>query len=412
MDSFLLKLCWKNIWRSKRRSLLAINAIAVGAAWLVWIHNYVDAFNEQIIENAIRYQSGHVMISASGFHENKPIQRFLKDSRRLEKWLASRPEVRAHSSRVQFQGLVSSAAGSANVWFQGVDPKRERKTTRFASVLVGGSFLNGDRERPIVIGAGLAELLKARVGSKLVVLTHGADGSIGNELFRVSGIFESHTKADKSMAFIRLEDARMLASLPRNATHQVSVLLKQDGHIPVVKEELSRRFGGKKVEVMTWMEAERHLMAQIDLFRTTNRLLMFIILFIAAVGIANSILMGVMERTREFGVMMAIGTSRAEMVRMVFLETLLVSLVGIGIGNLLGTLVTLYFGHTGFDLQWFTSNQISINGNLLLTVSYPQVNWVHNMVITVTIVALSSVAAAIPIHHISRLRATVALRAN
>lgn len=411
MDMFVVKLCWKNIWRSKRRSLLAINAIAIGAAWLVWIHNYLDAFNEQIIHNVIRYQSGHVMVSAPGFSENKPVQRFLKETRALERWISHRPEVRAHSPRVQFQGMVSSARGSANVWFQGVDPALERKTTRFASVLVGGTFLARRKPRPIVIGSGLRDLLKARLGSKLVVLIQGADGSIGNELFHVSGIFESHTQSDKSLAFIRLQDARSLASLPRDASHQISIVLQQDGQIPVVKSALTRRFG-QKTEVMTWMEAQRHLMAQIDLFRTVNRLLMLIILLIAAVGIANSILMGVMERTREFGVMMAIGTTRGEMIRMVFVETLLISAVGIVIGNVLGTAVTFYFGQHGFDLQWFSSNQISINGNLLLTMSYPEIHWAHNVVITVTILVLTSIAAAIPIHHISRLRATSALRAN
>ena len=120
---------------------------------------------------------------------------------------------------------------------------------------------------------------------------------------------------------------------------------------------------------MTWKDLQRPLMAMIALNKSANRLLMCIILFVAAMGIVNSILMSILERTREFGVMMAIGTYKTEVVKMVVLETFFLTCVGVIVGNLLGILVTLYFHNYGFDLKWLTSDRIVVQGTVIQTIS-------------------------------------------
>ncbi len=412
MNSFFWKLCWKNIWRNKRRTFLAVNAIAIGATFLIYIHNYQDALHEQFISNAIRFQNGHIMISKPGFHEYKESKRFIRSTTRLDKWLATNPAVKAASPQIIAQGLLSSAKGGANIFYVGIDPTKERLTTHYHERMVEGSYFENLKKagKPIVIGVGLKERLKVRLGSKLVALTQGVDGSIGNELFYVAGIFNTESDLDKSLAFIQLKDARALLSMGPQAIHQVSILLKQETTLDEVQSQLKTTF--PRAEVMSWKEVQKHLMASIEVYHSATSFFMFIILFISAVGISNSILMGIMERTREFGVMMAIGTAKADMVRMVLAETLLLSAVGIFIGNVVGLGITLYFHYQGFDLAWLTTQEVRMNGALVQTVTYPAIHYIHNVTITSIILLLSLVAALIPIQFISKLKATTALKSH
>jgi ABC-type antimicrobial peptide transport system permease subunit len=157
---------------------------------------------------------------------------------------------------------------------------------------------------------------------------------------------------------------------------------------------------------------QRHVMAMIELDRAVNRVLMFVILFMAAMGVANSILMGIMERIREFGVMMAVGTTTRQVIRMVVVETLLLTVVGVVIGNVLGILITLYFGHRGFDLRLLTKRDLIIDGSILQTVNYPSVHWHNSLMVTVVILVLALVVSVFPARHISKLSAVQALRAH
>ncbi len=413
MDFFVLKLCWKNIWRNKRRTILTVNAIGFGVMALVGIYNYYDGFHEQVIHNVIRYQSGHLVVGAPGYQTRNLPSMYIKSPAKVESWLSHRPEVKAVSERVIVQGLVSSAQGSANILFMGIEPKQERRVTRFAANIVKGKYLEAEKGKPIVLGKALSKLLKVDVGSKVVALTQGVDGSIGNELFRVVGIFETQSDADKSLAFINIGDARSLLSLPPQAVHQVSIVLREETELDKVYADFQSAFPkGSHIQIMTWQQVQRPLMAMIELNKSANRLLMIIILFVAAMGIANSILMSIMERTREFGVMMAIGTLKAEVIQMVVVETMLLSTVGVLLGNFLGIAITMYFNKHGFDLRWLTSQSIVVQGTIIQTISYPSVRWQNSFMITTCIMTLSLLVSVIPIRHISKLRAVEALRAH
>lgn len=409
MNTFLIKLCWKNIWRNRRRTLLTTGGIAFGVMWLVWAYNYYDAFHEQLIGNAIRYRTGHLTVATPEYHKRRMSSRYVKDPMAVEHWLRITKEVKTFSARIHLQGLLSSANSSANIRFIGVDPKREKQVTGFADSVVEGNFLDNAKGRPIVLGKKLAESLSAKVGSKLVALTQGVDGSIGNELFYVSGIFDTQSDLDGVVAFIVLEDARSLLSLPPRAVHEISILLYQDKSFPIVQEQFKGAFPDKRFKMLSWTEMEHHLMGVIELHRAFNRVLMFVVLFIACLGIANAILMGLMERTREFGVMMAMGISYAEMAKIVLTETFLLSAVGVFVGNVLGILGTLYFNRNGFDLQWLTDKTIVLDGSLMETVSYPTVQWSNSLSITLVILVLAICSSMIPLQHVSKLKVVESL---
>jgi len=410
MSPYFVKLCWKNLWRNRRRTLITVNAIGVGVMALVYLNNYYDAFHEQLVENAIRYQSGHLLFSRPGFVKQPAPGSFLPDTAALQRWLWKRKEVRAVSPQVVLQGMLSSPHGSANLWFKGVDPAAERATTRFASSLIAGRFLSGKSGKGVVLGKDLAEQLKVGVGGKVVALTQGLDGSIGNELLRVEGVFETRSTFDKNLAFVRIEDARALLSLPAGAVHQVTVVLRRDADIRPVRAGAKREFRDRDWEAMGWEEVQKNLMAIIELNRGVNRILMFVILGISALGIVNAILMSILERKREFGVMMAVGTAKLELMGMVAMETLLMGVVGCTVGNLLGISLTLYFKRVGFDLSWLTDEKLSVNGAFIQMVSYPEVHWGNSFGISVAVLVLSFVVALIPVRQIAAIKPVQALR--
>ena len=413
MDHYFLKLSWKNIWRNRRRTLLTINAIGFGVMALVALYNYYDGFHDQVIQNVIRYQSGHLLVTAPSYHTRMATNLVVQDPGPVDRWLSTQEPVKAFSHRILVQGLVSTAQGSANIVFAGIEPEREKEVTRFAGNMVQGSYLGDTQQKSILLGSELAQLLQAEIGSKVVALTQGVDGSIGNELFFVGGIFETHSDFDKNMAFVRIQDARQLLSLGEAAVHQIAIVLDGEEHLTSVQDRFLKTFSqsSSELQILNWKEVQKPLMAMIELNKSANRLLMFIIIFVAALGIANSILMSILERTREFGVMLAIGTTKKEVVKMVIMETLLLSLVGVALGNLLGALVTQFFHYYGFDLAWLSSQKLVVQGTIIQTVSYPAIQWRNSLLISGIVFILSLIVSFIPIRHVSQLNPVKALRA-
>lgn len=410
MNLFLLKLCWKNIWRNKRRTLLTVNAIAIGVTTLVWLHNYYDAFHSQLIQNIVAYRSGHLLITAKDYETTKTSHTYIASIPLIERSLKENHSIKSFTSRVNGQGMLSSSRGSANVLFKGVNPENERNTSRLSTRIVEGKFLQKGSEKQMVIGRALAKLLKVQLGAKLVVLTQGVDGSIGNELFRLTGIFDTESDMDTSLVLILEEDARALLSLGVGTAHEISILLKEGVSLTQVYQQVSASLIGTDSKVYRWQEVQKHSASTIELNESVNRILMIIILLIAALGITNSILMSILERTREFGVMLAVGTTHKELVSMVVIETLLLCLTGVVLGNFLGISTTLYFGKHGFDLNWLTKSQVVFNGGLFDTICYPVVRVNNSLFITATILLVSLVIAFIPANQIARLRAVKALR--
>ncbi|MFM8313138.1 MAG: ABC transporter permease, partial [Deltaproteobacteria bacterium] len=267
------------------------------------------------------------------------------------------------------------------------------------------------QEKTIVLGSKAATNLNAEVGSKVVLLTQGVDGSVGNELFRVAGIFDTSSDADKTLGFIRLEDGRSLISLGPQTSHQIAVVLKNEENIEAFRGEFEREFRTEAaIQMLSWKELQRPVVAMIELDRAVNRMLMILILGVAALGIANSILMSIMERTREFGVMLAMGTGRWDVIKMVVVETLLLTSVGVFLGNVFGMVVTVFFNQIGFDLKWLTSKDFVIQGALVETVSYPTIRFYNSLVVTLVIVILSLLVSYFPAKQAGKLTPMKALR--
>jgi len=405
-----LTMAWRNVWRNRRRSLLTVSVIALSLTFNIFMRGIGDGFHEQMVDNSVRTHIGHLEVHRAGYHGDPGLNRTLPDAAAVEQAIAGLSDLRGASLRVLGDGLASTDENSAGIQIVGIDPKAEQTVTTISQAIVEGTYLDGSGERPILIGTRLATTLKAQLGDKVVLLVQAADGSMGAQLFRVTGIFRSGSpELDRGVAYVRRTDAQELFALGDRVTEAV-VLLDSSSGVPAAKAALESALGGRaaEYEVLTWSEVEPFLEQFIELDDAFFYVIVAILFIVIAVGILNTILMSVFERVREFGVMMALGTRPRQVVRLVVLEAAVLALVGSAVGGTLGSLVTLYFASHGIDLSSFAEGAASLG--ITTTVVRSQLTAANVVVSNVAVFVLVVLVSLYPAYHAARLRPVDAIR--
>lgn len=388
-----VKLAWRNILRNPRRSLLTVAAIAGGLAALIFLWAFIDGTNDQMIENSTRYLSGHVQVHRSGYHEERTLDLLLGDADRIAATLARQPNVVAVSTRMEGNAILSMGDKSRGVMVVGVDPVRERQVSTLFETVREGRFLNAGDGDAIVLGDSAARALGASVGSEVALVTQGADGSVGAARYRVGGIFNTKMDMiDGVVVFLPLAAAQQLFSAEGRATSIVARLDKRDA-APALAARL-RVLLGPQQEVLTWQALLPNVVQSVAFHEVVGYVLLLVLFVIVVVGVTNTTLMAVMERTREFGVMMAVGTRRDQVMRLVFYEACLLGVTGLAIGALAGIALAQYFGARGIDLGEFSSAMETMQG--LTSVIHPLARLDRTLVLAACVFATAVMAALFP----------------
>jgi ABC-type lipoprotein release transport system permease subunit len=316
----------------------------------------------QMVTAVVR-AAGHLQIEHTGFADNPGVYRCVADADAVIAAIEADPGVRRWAPRVITGGLARSATASAGVRIHGVQASREAKMTGVEDRLVEGGWLTGAssrRRREIVIGTKLATKLRARMGYKVVLNAQARadDGEteMTSGVFRVVGIFRMPSESmNEAILFINLDDAQALLGMGDDLS-QVVVTLDDDETSAAVQTRMAEAIGGEKNVVRTWQDGNRTLVQMVDLFEASILVYVIIIFLGAAFGIINTMLMAVFERTREFGILRAVGTGRWALFRLVIYEALFISLLGTvsGIG-LMGGLHAVWLRH-GLDLSMFAES--------------------------------------------------------
>jgi len=406
-----LTMAWRNVWRNRRRSALTVSVIALSLTFNILMRGIGDGFHEQMVDNSVRANIGHLQVHRKGYHDDPGLNRTLPDPSAVVKAIQALPDLRGYSLRVLGDGLASTDENSAGIQIMGVDPAREQTVTTINHAVVEGTYLGGDVQRPVLIGARLAATLKAKLGDKIVLLVQAADGSMGAQLFRVSGIFRSGSPdLDRGVAYIPLRDAQDLFALGDRVTEAV-VLLDSSAAVPAAQAALQRALpaeGAGADEVLSWAQVEPFLEQFIVLDDAFFYIIVAILFIVISVGILNTILMSVFERVREFGVMMALGTRPRQVVQLVVAEAALLATVGIAVGGTLGSLLTLYFAENGIDLSSFSAGAASIG--ITTTMVYSELTAANVVLSNLAVFVLVVLVALYPAVHAARLRPVDAIR--
>ncbi len=366
------KMAWRNVLRNLRRTLITLGAITFGLSAVIVFFGFTDGFHAQWVENTVRAYTGHIQIYRAGYHDDPQLNNSIRDIEGVIREIKREPVLDTYTYRAEIQGLVSTAEHSYGVLIRGIDPEQEVKITAIKDRIIKGGYLKPDSDKGVLIGYRLADRLNAEIGDKIVLMVQAADGSLSADLFRLKGIFKMGAiEMDSAIVFITLKDAQRLAALDGRVT-EIAVMLRSAEDVIPLSESLKRRLAPFGYEVYTWQELMPGLKEMIDLDNVFMYIILIIVLVVVSLGILNTMLMSIMERTREFGIMMAMGTKPHQVVALVLLESFIIGLIGIILGAGIGIGANNLIAINGFDLsRWSGAMELFATLNPVI---YPETN--------------------------------------
>lgn len=346
----VFQVAWRNIWRNKIRSLVVISAVAIGLYAGVWSSAFMKGMLVQRINKVINTELSNIQVHNPEFRKNSEFSNYMATGASLAEEIRQLDHVKGVSNRVIIQSMVSSAETAAGVMILGVDPEQEQKVTNIATKIIDGAYFEGISKNPVVIGRKLAEKLNVKVRSKIVITAQDLDNNIMSGAFRVAGIYYTNNNMyDESHIFVRYDDIQKLTLFPEGAGHEIAISLDDNEFLDQVQGRVAALDSG--LEVMNWKELSPEMSYMTESMDLYMYIFIIIILLALLFGIINTMLMVVMERTKEIGMLMAIGMRKGRIFRMIVLESILLSLVGGILGILIGAGVSEIRSNHPIDLS-------------------------------------------------------------
>jgi len=400
----MLRLALRNFVRNTRRSVVTVSAVVVGVWGLIFIWAFIDGVNEQMITNNIQYLTGHLKTHRQGYHDEKELALSLSEEE--PEIFDQLPSGSTFAPRIESFALLSNSDASVTAAVYGVDPSRERSVTTLHRTIVEGRYLGGG-DLEIVVGQVLAEELGVSIGEAVDVIVQAADGSIGADRFRLVGIFDSGIDTlDESLAFLPMQDAQEIYSMwDQYSAWSIRLADRQD--VAATSELLADSLG-QDYEVYSWDELLPSVVQSVKFHEAIAYVVLTIVFVVVTAGIANTLLMSVMERTHEFGVMRAMGTQPRQIVSLVIWESLAIALVGIVLGNAVGITFTSIWSENGMNLSNFTEAMETMPG--LSGIVYPLLRLDHLILISGAVFLICLLPAIAPAWKASRLKPVEAIR--
>ncbi|MFZ7144091.1 MAG: ABC transporter permease [Bacteroidota bacterium] len=345
----LLKIAWRNIWRHKTRSTVIIVSVLFGIWSGLFIQAVMNGMVEERIKTAIEKEISHIQLHHPEFKKDYDVEFVINNGVQILNETKRSKNVKAASGRSLAKGMLATATGSAGINIIGVNSSDEDSATNLSKNIIEGTFLSEHLKHEMVIGEKLHKKLKLKLNSKVVITLTDKDKNITSGAFRIKGIYKTKNSTyDEANVFVNINELNSLLNTP-NSVHEIAILLNTNETLDTVYNSLKSKYPDIKTE--TWQEVspETNL-----LLSTTNQsmlIFMSIIMLALAFGIINTMLMAVLERTREIGMLIALGMNKARVFKMILIETVLLVLTGTPFGILLGFITTQYFGIHGIRLS-------------------------------------------------------------
>lgn len=404
----LLALASRNIWRNKRRTLLTLSAMVVSSALLILALGVFSGMLGDMLAAATEQYRGHLVISRPGYQQDRELFSAFNPDAALIDGLEMDAEISGVSPRLRGFGLLSHAHSTYPAELLGVRPRREQQVTNLANHLVAGRYPAPQGESEALLGRGLAQKLGVVPGDELVFVTQAADGSIGNDLLTVSGIFATgDTVHDNNLVLVPLPWLQRVLVL-EGQIHELALRINHPRDASPLANRLSATLPADLVAT-PWGELMPELQEAILSF-DASRLVVAAILYLATgLGILNTCYMSVMERTREFGVLMALGMRCWQVRMLVLTETLIMGLVALAFGGGLGGLMTLYMQQVGIDLSDHLT-PVTYAGSTILPRLHAVSETGNYLLPAALMLAIAVLAGWLPARRAARLQPADALR--
>jgi ABC-type lipoprotein release transport system permease subunit len=406
----LLRLAWKNLWRNRRRTLITLAAISLSVMLVQAFHNLSFGVYARMVDSGVRAGSGHLAVYRGDYVASRDEKLFYHPGDAAAA-IGDIPGVEAVLPRLYLPGLAQSSRESRGIVLTGVDPAAEKRISPFLSGLPVDRMIRTADSRDAVLGARLLSELKIEEGNKFVITLQGRDGELVNELFRVRGVIETGIReVDSSLIMVGRERAAAMAGIP-GEVHELAVILRRaddDAEVfPIVADVMKDR---PELHPVPWEKAMPNLANAIKLDYASQKFIFVVILLIVTIGVVNTLLMSVMERLREFGVILALGASAAVLRRMVLAEALVLGAAAMALGCVLGSLATWYLVDVGIDLRAFVPETLEFGGVVFDPILRAAWDLAWMAQIALYVVALVLLASLYPAVKAGRTRPAEAMR--
>lgn len=401
----LIKVAWRNIWRNKTRSLVIIAAVAVGLWAGFFLMSFYNGMIEQRIRAAIETEISHIQIHHPQFSNDYEIQYYIPSAQNLLHQSETNSLVKAAAGRVVIKGMISTASGSSGIQINGIMPAEEDQLTQLKSKLTSGNYFPNSKLYEIIVSEKTLKKLKLKINAKVILTFQDKDGNIASGAFRIVGIFKTvNTPYDESNVFVNIHDVDTLAGIT-NQYNEIAVLLKSGKDVENFKQELQKKY--PQLEVKTWTEISPEMALLVSASDQAMLIYMCIIMLGLAFAIINTMLMAVLERTREIGMLLALGMNRIKVFTMILLETIFLVIAGTPVGVILGISTIAYTHKTGINLKQFSEAYSSFGYSSLI---YPTFNMHQFLLMLVLVIVMAILASLLPARRALKLKPAEAIR--
>jgi len=384
------RIAWRNLWRNHRRSLIMLSAISLGVWGMIWMTALMRGMVDQMIDNSIKTLSGHIQIHAPGYIDDPSIEYLLPPLNKLpalQKLLAS-DEVVAWSERLRVPAVIRSERDVYAVTLVGIDPARERGLSFIGESITQGNTLRSINDSKLLLGKKLVERLETRLNRRVVLMSQDPDNNIAERGFRIGGIFETDLQTtETAYVFTGIETVRKLLKVGPGVS-EISLLGQDYRNLDSLLEKT--RSTVSNADVKTWLQIDPY-MASILGVMDGFVLVWFIVIFLAlSFGLVNTLMMAVFERTREIGMIQALGMKPSYILLMILIESIAMLLIGLFAGNVLSWLTILPV-KDGIDVSAVASGLewVGISSTLLPAVK------VHDVVLANAVVLVLGILASL-----------------
>ncbi len=407
----LVSMAFRNLLRNRRRTVITVLGISIGLGLCQMVYNLNLGNYNTMLDKGIRGMSGHVVVQHEQWLTNPDVENVVEGSTAILDRLRSDNPDALVTRRIMAGGLVTSPTNSVAAAVMGVDPDPESQLNRAASRMVEGEWLKEGDQRGLVLGDTLAERLGVGVKSRIVVMAPDPNDPTESTslLFRVRGTFHSGIEVIDNFSVMVSVPAAQALLQGEDAAHQIAVVYETDEPSAAGLERAKALDLGGAV-ALSWQEALPDLQTFIEVDTRTNELFFFVLGFIVILGVINTMLMSVLERVREFGVMMAVGMQPGSLAALVLIEGTLLGFAAAVLGTVLGTAFTYPLATSGLDFSQEMGETMMVEGVAMDSLMFAQYAPERMVLYATVAMVMTILASAWPAWRVTRMQPIEAIK--
>jgi ABC-type lipoprotein release transport system permease subunit len=344
---------WRNLWRHKKRSLVIITSIAIGIFSIIVDMSIMNGLGNQLIENNIKTALGHIAIHRKGFHDDMKLKYNFSPSEKIISAIKKEKDIVAYAPRIKVVGMINSSESSQTAVITGIDPDMEKNVSnlyQYTSKAKGSRFLDKSNDKSILISQFTASKLGLGVGDKLVLMLQNNKNELTGVAMTVAGMYQTPLEPfDKYFVFMNINKLREISGIGENIS-EIVIAMKERNRIGAVKEKLTNTINDGSLEILSWMDMAPYLVSTVLVYDGIIMICLFVLFIVVIFSVANVLLMAIMERFHEIGVMKSIGTKPSLISLMIIFEAVNLGIVGLGFGTFVGIATVKLLAIHGINL--------------------------------------------------------------